>query len=756
MLEFRVLGPIEVWHGDDLIAVGGPKPRALLAALVLAKGAVVALDRLVDSLWGERPPERAVPLVHTYVSALRRALAPVCGTQVIQTRSPGYALDISQVGIDLLEMQRLAEQGRSALRRGEYARAGRDLRTALELWRGPAFGGLDRPEAIGLEEVRLGLLEDAIEAELGLGADSALAGTLTALTCDHPLRERFRAQLMQVLHQLGRQAEALRSFDEYRALLVEEYGLEPGPELTALHDRVLRCEQPPVVADPGPSTLPPMAAYRALDERSRAAFHRLGLLSAASVPVWVLAALLDSDEATARQVVDTLCAAGLITPAGVDDLGQRRFRQTEPAQLFAAEQARAAEPFADQRAAVQRVAGALVVLAGEAHRALPTGVLSLPYPVIPPWRLPAEEAEQLLTDPHAWLCSEHDLVSAVVQAAADHDADELCCALAVAVIGSSYLRCTAFSGGKRTHLAALDCARRTGNRHAEAVLLSGLAQLSYEQDRFHPALELYRQAAAAAAQVADDHGYAAIIASLGTVHRELGQYRDAEVLQLHALQVFDRVGDRRGSGYALYGLGYLDLEQGRYALALRRFSQAAEHYRACGARRGQRITLRAIALVHRALGRLETAEELCTQALGLCRTIQDRIGEAYVEQSLGKVWLRMGRFAEARNVLADAMATCRDLDDLYGQALVHRTLGELYAAQGLDDRAADHLRQALELWTSLEVPVWRARTLRDLARVSDEQAAGPLLREAMRIVTETGSREAQEWRDCMPLLPISA
>jgi DNA-binding SARP family transcriptional activator/tetratricopeptide (TPR) repeat protein len=249
-MEFRLLGALEVWQGDRLLRLGGPKQRALLATLLLRAGQVVPVDQLIDALWDQEPPASARTIVHGYVSTLRKLLdCPDDGQAVIVTKPPGYELRLgsSQRDLDRFEMM-VAEAGRARAAGALQVAAGR-LRTALALWRGPALSNLAPErlrvvEAARLDARRTAALEERIEVDLELGRHVDLVGELEALVLEHPFRERLRAQLMLVLYRSGRQAEALQVFRDLRELLAEELGIEPDPSLQRLQRAIL-------TADPG-------------------------------------------------------------------------------------------------------------------------------------------------------------------------------------------------------------------------------------------------------------------------------------------------------------------------------------------------------------------------------------------------------------------------------------------------------------------------------------------------------------------------
>jgi DNA-binding SARP family transcriptional activator len=239
MIDFRILGPLEVETEDGLLALGGQKQRALLGLLLMRVGEVIATDRLVDQLWGEQPPRTATTSLQNHVSQLRKLL----GADVIVTRPPGYVLQIDAESLDLARFQRLVAEARSA----EAAERAEMLGQALGLWRGPpladlAFETFAQGEIRRLEELRLAAVEERIDAQLELGESSALVPELEALVAALPSRERPRAQLMLALYRSGRQTEALDVYHDARKALADELGLDPGPKLQQLYASILRQE----------------------------------------------------------------------------------------------------------------------------------------------------------------------------------------------------------------------------------------------------------------------------------------------------------------------------------------------------------------------------------------------------------------------------------------------------------------------------------------------------------------------------------
>jgi predicted ATPase/DNA-binding SARP family transcriptional activator len=256
-MDFRILGPLEVDEPGRAIPLVGGRQRALLAMLLLHANEPVSTDALIDELWGEHAPASPRKGLQIQVSRLRKALGDR-STRVV-TRPNGYLLHVEPGELDLDQCERLADQGREALATNDPRRAAELLREALALWRGPpladfAYEAFAQSEIGRLEELRLALLEDRIEADLGCGRHADLVGELDALVAEHPLRERLRRQLVLALYRSGRQAEALEAYRAARATLDEELGLEPTPALRELEQAILTHDAGLVApAAPGPS-----------------------------------------------------------------------------------------------------------------------------------------------------------------------------------------------------------------------------------------------------------------------------------------------------------------------------------------------------------------------------------------------------------------------------------------------------------------------------------------------------------------------
>ncbi|QYX80138.1 AfsR/SARP family transcriptional regulator [Streptomyces akebiae] len=1024
-LEFRLLGPVEAWHGDGPLRLGGPKPRALLAVLLLRAGQVVPADALVDVIWGDDPPDTARALVQTYVSALRRALPPEAA-ETIETRPPGYVMRPGVGRVDLAEFEARTADGRRAAAEGDHAEAARLLRQALELWRGPALGGVGealRGEAGRLEEARQAALEERIAAELETGGHEAeLVTELTALVRAHPARERPRGQLMLGLYRLGRQADALAVYAEGRAVLAEELGLDPGPELNRLYEAILRADPallaattapaaqgpgaaapprpvsllPPAIgdftgrekelarvvegltgvreampvvvvsgaagvgksalavqaahrvagdypdgqlyaelhgfsepvppaevlgrllralgADPpedtaergdlfrslvagrrillvlddaggeaqvrpllpgsascgvlvtsrarlgglvgarrtdldvlddarglelltrvtGPERTPddpreraaarrivelcgglPLAlriagarlatrrhwtpsvlaerladehrrldelsvgdlevraglglSYQALDECARRVLRRIATLGPADVAVWAVAALSGTSEDEAEETLERLLDAQLITCPGRDQVGQPRYRLHDLVRVYAAERAETEDPADDRTAAVGRALSAGLWLMDRVTEKSPSGAVILRQgfsskgrgelrgqpsatggrePAESPSPVGAHTTHRALTDPFAWFDAEADALTTAVERAAAMGLHTLACEAAAALCSSSFAIKNRFDAWWRSHDAALAAARRAEDRSGEALLIIGLGQLRYEQDRIAESQEYFRTAERICTELGNVRGRSAALAGLGSACREVGELREAERALTDAADGFRRVGDDTGIGVACRYGGSVRLELGDQEGALPLLDESLRAYRRLGSRRGEALALRTLSLVHRSLGAYEEAARVAEQALEILRDLGDPHMAAYALRARAKARLRLGHVREAETELHEILEVCRTHEDRFGEALTLRTLGECALA---DDRLTDAeglLTASASLWGVLALPLPRARALRNLsvvrAALGDRAGARALRAEAMAVFDACEARERHE------------
>lgn len=252
-MEIRILGPLEVWADGRLLPVHGPKQRRVLAALALARGRVVPVNHLIDTVWDCDPPTTARRQVQNAVSMLRQTSLGA----VISAQAPGYLLRLDSAALDVVRFDECVARAIHAREAGNRPEALEQLQVGLALWRGPALAGVDGAvvgaAAAQLAETRLSAIVAKTELELELGLQATVVAEMTALVEEHPLHEQLVGLLMLALYRCGRQTDALLAYRATRSRLADELGLDPGPELTRLHERILCAD--PGLEPPSPTAL---------------------------------------------------------------------------------------------------------------------------------------------------------------------------------------------------------------------------------------------------------------------------------------------------------------------------------------------------------------------------------------------------------------------------------------------------------------------------------------------------------------------
>jgi DNA-binding SARP family transcriptional activator/tetratricopeptide (TPR) repeat protein len=1034
-MEFRLLGPVEVRDGAGALALGGTKVRTLLAALLLAPGRIVSTERLIEAIWDEDPPATAPAILQTYVSRLRRAIG-VDGSQVIRTHPTGYLANINGGVLDRQLFDTHAADGRAAAAAGRFAVALEEYRAAEALWRGPALDGARTPsllpEAVRLDEQRIAVVEGRVDTELALGRGSELVGELSMLVEQFPTRESLRGQLMIALHRGGRTADALTVYRQARQALIDELGIEPGAELSSLHEAILRSDpallssqpsesagartsvappatpQPPsgpparrgdaerpdedtnppmyrpaqlppdptdftgrdvavqqlvelfdgshrataiaVVAGPGgvgksaltihvahqlravypdgqlhvdlrgtgpvpaspaevlgrflralqvdPNAIPtsadermdayrsrlsgrrmlvvlddaaneqqvrpllpgdsgcgvlisarnrlpglagaqlleldmltvdeattllsrvagadriqsspdaatrivrscgrlPLAvriagarlaarrqwspglladrladerrrldelrvgdqqiratiemSYRALDAATQTALRRLGRLGLPDFPDWVVAALLDSDPATAESVIEHLVDAHLVDYTFVDQTGGMRYRLHDLIRIFAREQAERDEPEPDLLAAITRVFAGWRAVLGRLVEHIVDRATSGAIHVSPLSAVRSVDSALVavaLADPRGWLDAEQTSLVLAVELAAELRLDEIAVELATVLCASGYPLNHVEDLWNRVHDAGLQAARRSGDEHGEAVLVAALGQRRYEQDQFAEARRYLSEAVSLFRDLGDQRGEAASLVALGLACRDQGYLPEAQHFLRQAATPVRALDDDQALAHWQRILGSVHLEQGHFADADAALEEALAAYRRVDNRRGAALTLRTIGLAHRARGRLSESEHALTHALAVFRDLGDLTLEAFCLRALAKTQLRMGRAEQAQASLDAALRVHRARHDRWSEAMALRTLGELELAAGRLAHADRWLAEALAIFQEQDATLFAARTLRDIAtlrQAQGEHAQARLARaEAVDVFRRYGAREYGE------------
>jgi DNA-binding SARP family transcriptional activator/tetratricopeptide (TPR) repeat protein len=250
VLRVGVLGPVTAWYGHEELRVGQPRQQAVLGILAMRANRVISRGELVDAVWGQDPPASAEGGIYTYVAGLRRVIEPTRSARgpgrVLVSSGAGYVLHLVPGQPDAVAFEQQLARARQLRKNGDVVAAVDALEGALGLWRGVAFAGVPGPfaetERVRLAELRSGAAEERADVLLSLGRHEEVVPDLTALVADHPLRERMRGLLMIALYRGGRHAEALRVFADGRHVLAEELGIDPGTELSRIHQQVLTCD----------------------------------------------------------------------------------------------------------------------------------------------------------------------------------------------------------------------------------------------------------------------------------------------------------------------------------------------------------------------------------------------------------------------------------------------------------------------------------------------------------------------------------
>lgn len=491
-------------------------------------------------------------------------------------------------------------------------------------------------------------------------------------------------------------------------------------------------------------------SYDGLRERERMALRRLGLLDVSSFGGWVVAPLLGCSVLDAEDVVERLVDAQLLDVSTSDESGALRYQIHDLTRAFARERGEAEETVETIRTAVARTAESWLGLVESAGGRMPNATLDATRAPTPDRYLEAGDVAEIVADPEAWFDAEQNGLVGLVERVSELDLTDVATRLAAELCSSRFSVRNLFGQWWRTHSAALAAARRVGDRRGEARLLAGLGWLRYEQDRFDEACSYYEQALAAYEHAGDRRGQAVTRLSLSTVQREQGQLAVARSLLDQALTELRLLDEPSALAQALHGLGRVLTEQGELAAALPMCEEACAAYEKIGDSHSLALAVRSVGIVHRAAGNLDEAARWCTRAVDLMRDLGNPLASAYAVQALAKVLLRQGRGDELRDDLLACLHTCNEMQDGFGQALLLRTLGELDLAVGRYAQARQHLDRALQWWDALGLPVWRARTLRDLATTLDglgeRAAADTAWAEALGVFRLHGCREAREPR----------
>jgi DNA-binding SARP family transcriptional activator len=487
-----------------------------------------------------------------------------------------------------------------------------------------------------------------------------------------------------------------------------------------------------------------------LDERQRRAFHLLCLLDLPDFGWWLAGPLVDVPPQDAEDIVEHLVDLRLVDVTGVDSIGRVRYRLHDLVQLFGAEQQ---ESGVDAAAAVSRTLTTAMVLIEQSTR-------DLPHVTVPlcPVRVPDVPVDPLLIDdveydPAEWLRSEAAAVVRLVERASELHVDHSTIVSMAALLTKPFATRNEFDKWRRVLDVALSAAKAGADQAAEAAMLAGLGQVHAEQDDFPAALTYFRQASTVAAAISDRGTLAVTLIGSGNVQRELASSDAAVTDLIAAASLGAEIGNLDVVAAANYGLGAISRDHGDIPVATTQFQRCAETYRAAGDLRGAALALRGLSLCHRAVDEYPAAADLALQAAEMLTDTGDELGAAYARQSWAKASLRMGHHQAAAEAAETCLDMCTRRQDRFGVALMTRTVGEILLATGNLAAARESLDAALLMWTTLELPLWQARTLRDLAaaNVTDDPAtAEAQWAQAQRLCAAAHTRESTELAGLTP------
>ncbi|HEY0500588.1 MAG TPA: BTAD domain-containing putative transcriptional regulator [Kutzneria sp.] len=493
-----------------------------------------------------------------------------------------------------------------------------------------------------------------------------------------------------------------------------------------------------------------LLSYEGLTETDRRALRLLGWLGTMEFAAWFVAPLLDLTVPATERILERLADSYLLDTTMVDAAGSPRYQLHDLTRAFAVERAEADESPADTTAALERVIHCAVTMIDEATARMPRGSATH-ISGRPRWHAPdAATMARLVADPVGWFDAERAVFVALVERASELGLVTSSTSLAAALSSSVFTARNQFDQWWQTHSAALQAAEEAGDEASKASLYIGLGRLRLEQDRFDEADDYYGRALAIYEKLADDGAIVLTKLELATVQRERGELKDAERMLVELLPALADAHSPQIQGRAWHSLGMTLTEQGAFEAALVEHNRALARYRELDDRFGQALVHRSIGIAHRAAGDLATAERFCGSALRMLVELGDPHMIIYAMQALAKVRIRQGRGESERQRLLDGLEKCGQLQDGFGQGLLLRTLGELDLAAGRFDDAEQHLQRSLKWWTALALPLWQARTMRDLstllAATGRTGEADAMWAEARRLFERHGSHEANEPR----------
>jgi len=466
--------------------------------------------------------------------------------------------------------------------------------------------------------------------------------------------------------------------------------------------------------------------YDNISADARRLFRLLAVMDWLVFSGWVSAALLDVPLDDAQDLLDDLADAQLVEITGTESGMHSQYRFHDLIRVFARERLAAEEPVADRNAALERVLGALLFLAEEAHRQLHGNENLQVHSQAERWKLPRHTAVQLIREPMNWFERERQSLVAAVRQAAKIGAVELCWDLAVTAVTVFESR-VYLNDWRDTHQVALTAVRQAGDRHGQAVILYSIGSLAIVEKRFADARRSLDEAAELFHAVDDAQGSALVSRNIAYLERMDGNLVEAARRYERALVVLRNGGDLAAAAYVLHNMAQVELERGDTDSAKDLLPQALELSRRAGSRRIEAQVLHRLGDAHLQADEPEEAAAAFGEALAAVRDLGDPIGEAYALHGIAVAHLRGGDYTEAGTALHRAQSLASSTGERLVEARIAFSLGELALACGKPAQAVVHLHRALGLFRAIQTPVFEARVLEVLteayAAASGDQAA---------------------------------
>ncbi|WP_204073203.1 AfsR/SARP family transcriptional regulator [Planotetraspora phitsanulokensis] len=463
--------------------------------------------------------------------------------------------------------------------------------------------------------------------------------------------------------------------------------------------------------------------YSGLAERSQVLFRRLGLLEIPDFPGWVAAALLDDEPRDAEEVLEGLVEARLVEYAGMDDLGEPRYRTHDLVRLHARERGESDDPPAATAAALARLTGAYLSLAEQAHRRQYGGDYTVLHGGAPRWDRGESTAARLLTDPGGWLRSERLGLVAAVEQAARLGLSETCWDLAMTAI-TLFEAQGLFDDWRHTSQVALDTARRAGDARGEAAMRYSLGTLELFRQHYTAARPHLDAALTLFEAVNDHHGQALTLRNAALIERVEGRAGTALRGYRQALRMLREAGDRHAEAHVLGSIAQIHIEQSRPDAAARLLETALDVYRDLSNTRGGAQILNRLGALHLSQGAPGQAENAFQQVLTASQAVGDLIGETYGLLGIGEALLLARDLDGAAERLERALATATELGEPFLTARAQLAGGRLAAARGDPDLARTLLDTAAGAFAEIGLPVWHERARAELRAV---EGARPFL-----------------------------